>query len=109
MRTEEIQSGMRLARDVHDPHGQILIRAGIVLGERQIQALKSWGVAEVVIVPDEDTAESGICDPKAIDEIRRSIDTQFSLSNGDHPVIQALHALCLDRALARSQGSDYAS
>lgn len=102
MRLDEIQPGMRLARDVHDPHGQILIRAGIVLGERQIRALRSWGVTEVVIVRDEDTADSGIRDPKAIDEIRRLIDTQFSLSNRDHPVIQALHALCLSRALDRS-------
>ncbi|WP_236786197.1 hypothetical protein [Allochromatium tepidum] len=93
---------MRLAKDVHDPHGQILIRAGVVLGERQIRALRSWGVAEVAIVQDEDAVDSGIRDPEIIDEIRRSIDIQFSLSNRDHPVIQALQALCLSRALDRS-------
>ncbi|MCK7579030.1 MAG: hypothetical protein MZV65_27075 [Chromatiales bacterium] len=93
---------MRLARDVHDPHGQILIRAGVILGERQIRALRSWGVAEVAIVQDEDGTDSGIRDPRAIDEIRHAIDIQFSLSNRDHPMIRALHVLCLDRALDRS-------
>jgi hypothetical protein len=101
MRLAEIQPGMRLAKDVHDPHGQILIRAGVVLGERQIRALRSWGVTEVGIVQDEDRTDSTIRDPKAIAEIRRSIDIQFSLSNRDHPMIQALHALCLNRALDR--------
>jgi hypothetical protein len=72
MRLAEIQPGMRLAKDVHDPHGQILIRAGVVLGERQIRALRSWGVVEVGIVQDEDTADPAVRDPKAIDEIRRS-------------------------------------
>jgi len=101
MRLAEIQPGMRLAKDVHDPHGQILIRAGVVLGERQIRALRSWGVVEVGIAPDESATDSGGRDPKAIAEIRHSIDMQFSLSNRDHPVIQALRTLCLDRALDR--------
>ena len=102
MRLAEIQPGMRLAKDVHDPHGQILIRSGVVLGERQIRALRSWGVAEVAIAQDEGTADSAVRDPKAIAEIRHSIDIQFSLSNRDHPMIQALHTLCLNRALDRS-------
>lgn len=102
MRIDELQPGMRLAKDVHDPHGQILIRAEIVLGERQIRALKSWGVTEVVIAHSENAPAAQHRDPKTIEEIRRLIDTQFSLSNRDHPVIQALQALCLERALERS-------
>ncbi|QGU32131.1 hypothetical protein [Thermochromatium tepidum] len=104
MRLTEIQPGMRLAKDVHDPQGRILIRAGVVLSERQIRLLRSWAVADVCIARDEEAGDLGRRHPEISDELLRSIDTQFSLSNRDHPVIQALQAFCLSRMLERRQG-----
>ncbi|MBK1718965.1 hypothetical protein [Thiocystis violacea] len=101
MRIEDIQPGMRLAKDIHDPHGHILMRAGLAITERQIRAFKSWGIHEVEITSDEAPNPREIRDPKAIAEIHQLLDTQFSLSNLDHPTVQALHQLCLRRALGQ--------
>jgi hypothetical protein len=102
MRIEDIRPGMRLARDLHDPNGHVLIRAGVTITERQIKACKSWGIQEASIAPDESLPPREIQDPKVAAEIRQLVDNQFSLSNIDHPAVQMLRALCLQRALDQS-------
>lgn len=99
MRLEQIEPGMRLAKDVYDPHGTVLLRAGILISERHIRALTSWGIHEVTIAPDGDPAHTQ--PPPVAAEIRARLDTQFSLSNRDHPAVQALYDICLERALGR--------
>lgn len=95
----DIAPGMQLAKDVYDPNGNVLMRSGAVVTERLIKALRSWGIDEVAIEADTDDAASATLDPKAAAEIRALLDQQFSLSNRDHPVVQALYDLCLERAL----------
>ncbi len=99
MRIEDIRPAMRLAKDIHDPNGNVLIRAGVSITERHIKAFKSWGIHDIPICSDDGPPRSEVRDPKAIAEIRQLLDSQFSLSNLDHPVVQALHALCLQRIL----------
>ena len=101
MRIDAIQPGMRLAKDVFDPNGNVLIRAGVTITERQIKAFKSWGIQEVAVISDETTYPQEVKDPKAIAEIRQLIEQQFSLSNLDHPMIERLRDLCLKRALGQ--------
>ncbi len=102
MQLAGIQPGMRLAKDVYDPYGQILMRAGTVLNERQIRALRTWGIAKVAIAPAVPSPGSDLDQhPQRIAAICHLLDEQFSLSNHDHPAIQALYNLCLNRALER--------
>ncbi|NEV62969.1 hypothetical protein [Thiorhodococcus minor] len=99
MRLTDMAPGMRLAKDVYDPNGNVLMRSGTVVTERLVKALRSWGIDEVTIEADAEDAASAMLDPKTAAEIRALLDQQFSLSNRDHPVIQALYGLCLERAL----------
>lgn len=99
MRLEQVEPGMRLAKDIYDPHGIVLLRAGIQVSERQIRALKSWGILEVPIAPDGGPPPPP--PPAVAAEIRGMLDTQFSLSNLDHPAVRALYDICLERALGQ--------
>ncbi|NEX23122.1 hypothetical protein G3480_22955 [Thiorhodococcus mannitoliphagus] len=101
MRVEDMAPGMHLAKDIYDPNGNVLMRSGAEITERLIKALRSWGISEVAIKTAADEDPGMIRDPKAVAEIRALLDQQFSLSNRDHPMIQALYDLCLDRALGK--------
>lgn len=100
IKTAALQLGMRLAKEVYDPYGQLLMRAGTVLGERQIKALRTWGIEEVSVAVDPSPG-SALEHPEAVAAVCRLIDDRFSLSNLDHPAVQTLYALCLNRALER--------
>lgn len=54
--TEAIQSGQTLATAVHDRSGRLLIPAGMVLQDKQIRVLLSWGISTVEVVEDEQDA-----------------------------------------------------
>ena len=100
MRLDQVKVGMLLAKDLHDPNGAILIRAGVALTERHLKALKSWGIQHIAI----QLAEAGppslaTMDPAFIAEARAHLDLQFSLSNPDHPAVHALYEICLERTL----------
>lgn len=101
MRLEDLKPGMRLAKDIFDPNGNILMRAGAPVTDRLIRAFKSWGIGEAAIQSDPDGTDEPARDPSVAAEVRTLLDTQFSLSNRDHPVVQALYDLCLDRALGK--------
>lgn len=101
MRLEQVEPGMRLAKDVYDPHGTVLLRAGIQISERHIKAFKSWGIHEIPLEPEGGPPRPRTPDPAALAEIREMLDTQFSLSNLDHPAVRALYDICLERALGQ--------
>jgi hypothetical protein len=95
---DEIKPGMILGADVYDPNGLVLLRAGTTINERSIRALKCWGITEVPIsacdAQPTDTAERH----RSHQALREMLDTHFALSNLEHPAMQALYELCLERA-----------
>ncbi|TCT22336.1 hypothetical protein [Thiobaca trueperi] len=99
MQLDQIAVGMRLARDIHDPHGCLLVRAGVLITDRHLKAFKSWGIQDIAIASDETSTPIPSRDPAVVMELRELLDAQFSLSNPDHPAVQALYQICLERAL----------
>lgn len=45
----DLKAGMALAQDVLNKHGNILLKQGDILTEKQIMILKSWGITETDI------------------------------------------------------------
>lgn len=45
----DLKTGMALAQDVLNKHGNILLKQGNILTEKQILILKSWGITETDI------------------------------------------------------------
>jgi hypothetical protein len=101
MRLDQVTAGMELSKDVYDPNGGILMRAGVQLTERHIKAFKSWGIQEISIRSTA-SAPPDAPDPATATEMRELLDARFGLSNLDHPAVQALYQICLERALDRS-------
>jgi hypothetical protein len=46
---DSLAPGMVLAQDAYTFKRQLLLRAGTILGERHIETIQAWGVAEVEI------------------------------------------------------------
>ncbi|MGM0553875.1 MAG: hypothetical protein ACQETK_08800 [Pseudomonadota bacterium] len=57
---QEVRSGQTLASAVHDRSGRLLIPAGMVIQDKQLRVLQSWGISEIEIV---DEAEPSANDP----------------------------------------------
>ncbi|EXJ15865.1 hypothetical protein [Imhoffiella purpurea] len=101
MRLDDITTGMLLAKDVCDPNGNPLIRAGTIVTGRHIRALKSWGIGEIAIQSDAPPPAMAPRDPAELAELKAMLDVQFSLSNPEHPAMRALYDICLERALSQ--------
>jgi hypothetical protein len=95
---DQVQPGMSLGADIYDPNGLILLRAGAIIDQRSIRALKCWGIAEVPVSDGENCAADTQEQHRAHQALREMLDARFALSNLEHPVMQALYALCLERA-----------
>ncbi|MEW9123543.1 MAG: HD-GYP domain-containing protein [Thermotaleaceae bacterium] len=69
LRVDYIKPGMKLARNVYDAEGQILLSAGLPFKKNYAQKLKNSGIQEIYVI-----AEDGICCDNAqhtINEISR--------------------------------------
>ncbi|ADC71778.1 conserved hypothetical protein [Thioalkalivibrio sp. K90mix] len=49
---EDVRSGHTLATAVHDRSGRLLIPAGMVLQDKQIRVLLSWGITAVEVLEE---------------------------------------------------------
>ncbi|TVR53285.1 MAG: hypothetical protein EA425_03625 [Puniceicoccaceae bacterium] len=105
LKTEELEPGMVLEREVVNLDGQILFASGATLNDRQISILKSWGVDRVQIeggqsrdLPlDQQFSES------VLEEAGRTVDFLFQHTDPKHPIIQDLRHICLKRKATKLQ------
>ena len=58
VKSEELQPGMVVARDVKNIDGMLLAPSGCELSERQINILQAWGVTEVEVEAGEEMAKA---------------------------------------------------
>ena len=58
VKSEELQPGMVVARDVKNIDGMLLVPSGCELSERQIGVLQAWGVTDLEIEASEEQAKA---------------------------------------------------
>jgi hypothetical protein len=58
VKSEQLQPGMVISRDVKNIDGTLLLPSGCELSERHIDILLTWGVAEVEVEASEEMAQS---------------------------------------------------
>ena len=49
---DEVETGAKLAADVADRQGRVLLKSGVTLNQNNIRTLQAWGVLEVEIEGD---------------------------------------------------------
>ena len=90
--TNELETGMKLARKVENDKGMVLLPEGIELTEAHIGRLKKWGIEEIFVEgEDEDGgADQVVGDLKMDDAFLSVLDHKFELVKDD-PIMQGVY------------------
>jgi hypothetical protein len=95
--------GMKLAADVRDHNGRILLASGTTLEEKHFRVFKMWGIRNVPIEESGDTAPEGetapAADPEKIRKIEEELAIIFRHTNRENPVVQSLYRLAMHKRM----------
>ena len=98
----DILPGMRLDADVRNDRGQLLMKAGIKLGAKEIEMLKSWGVTEANIhgVDQETLFQQSLqgVEQQVVDEVKAGVEKRFSKVK-ENKVIQEIKRIAMKQKL----------
>lgn len=103
MGLNELKPGMRLAQDLRDPVGRLLVGKGAELTAQHLKILKTWGIEEAQIEQavslDEKTAPEELYQitNDILDRAARVIRLRFSRTNLDQEVVSHLFHICTVR------------
>lgn len=87
---------MILTADVLDQRGRLLVPSGKELSEKHVRALPAWGVTRLEVEGD-DLETSTEVESWAMEQAEAELDSLFSRVNREHPLIAALHPICVAR------------
>lgn len=110
VRVEQLRSGMRLAQDVINFSGQVLLYKGNPLQPKDIKNFKAWGIIEVVVesssLNSSNAFDNNQVDAKLLVEAKNEISSLFQHSNISHPVISELMRLSTLNKLKQKPGME---
>ncbi len=110
LRLDQLAPGMKLAQDVVNFSGQVLLYTGIPLQPKDIKNFKAWGILEVVVenssVDSSLSLENNRIDAKLLVEAQSEISDLFRHSNLSHPVISELMRLSTLNKLKQKPGME---
>lgn len=110
VRLEQLSSGMRLAQDVINFSGQVLLYKGNPLQPKDIKNFKAWGIIEVVVESSSlnfsKSLDNNQVDAKLLAEAKKEISSLFQHSNISHPVISELMRLSTLNRLKKKPGME---
>lgn len=93
IKVHELEAGMELASDVHDPNGRFLIGEGCVLSEKHLKALQAWGVLSVDIAGVEggESKLSQQLSPEILEKLRAEVAMRFRTGFEKQAFMQELY------------------
>lgn len=105
VKSEALQPGMVVARDVKNIDGMLLVPASCELSERQINILQAWGVAEVEVEADHELANAhdplAQLPPETLVKITAELRARFWKPDDFGPVPAEIYRLMLLRQANR--------
>ena len=102
-----LKPGMKLAGDVTERSGRVLLKAEIEITEKHLSILKKWGVTEVDAIgtaEDSPVEEVHPIDPSILREAEVKAEALFRHTDRKHPAICELLRLCSLRIARRELG-----
>jgi len=113
MHIDDIQPGMKLAADVKDQTGRILLTAGHEVTERHVKIFRMWGVIEADIEGvDRDeisVVASAPVDSTMVGDVQNQARSRFRHADLEHPAVKELYRLYTERmAPPDTEGGDRA-
>ncbi len=110
IRLEQLTPGMKLAQDVVNFSGQVLLYKGNPLQPKDIKNFKAWGVLEVVVesssLNSSNSLSNNQIDGKLLVEAQNEMSNLFRHSNLSHPVISELMRLSTLNKLKQKPGME---
>ena len=110
LRLDQIRPGMKLAQDVVNFSGQVLLYKGSPLQPKDIKNFKAWGILEVAIqnvLKDSSLPlDNNRIDTNLLVEAQSEISNLFRYSNLSHPVISELLRLSTLNKLKQKPGME---
>lgn len=112
IKIHEVEAGMALASDVHDPNGRFLLGEGCELSEKHIKALQAWGVLSVEI-DGVDSVESKLTQQvsaEVLEKLRSQVRARFREGFEGQPFMNELFTEVVNHEcqLLINRGSDAA-
>jgi hypothetical protein len=105
VKSEQLQPGMVISRDVKNIDGMLLLPSGCELSERHIDILMTWGVAEIEIEASEEMAQShdplAQLPPEVLAQLTSSLRARFWKPDDFGPVPAEIFKLMLLRQARR--------
>jgi len=110
VRLEQLRPGMRLAQDVVNFSGQVLLYKGNPLQPKDIKNFKAWGIIEIAVesspVSSSNSLNNNRVDTNLLVEAQNEISNLFRHSNLSHPVIAELMRLSTLNKLKQKPGME---
>ena len=106
VKSEELQPGMVVAREVKNLDGMLLAPSGCQLSERQIGILQTWGIAEIEIEntgeAQGDTDPLSLLPPGKLEQITAELKARFWQADTLSPLQLEIYNLMLYRQARRA-------
>ncbi len=110
LRQDQLRPGMKLAMDVINFSGQVLLYKGNPLQPKDIKNFKAWGILEVAVedssVDSAAPLDNNKIDAKLLMEAQSEVSNLFRHSNLSHPVISELMRLSTLGKLKKKPGME---
>jgi hypothetical protein len=110
---EQLTPGMKLAQDVINFSGQVLLYKGNPLQSKDIKNFKAWGIVEAAVENSSlkfqnssNSLNNNKIDAKVLKEAQNEISNLFQYSNISHPVISELMRLSTLSKLKQKPGME---
>lgn len=101
---DDLKTGMKLATDLMDPGGRLLLPAETELTDRHLRYFQMWGVSDADIVGDDSAGSPGeelLSDPAIVAEAEARMKSLFRHADTTHPVESQILQHCLAREIRR--------
>ena len=94
---KDIQEGMELEEDIVNFNGVVLLKAGSILSEKHLTAIRAWGITEANIKGIEKDAleEQSLekVDPATVTKIDQNLKKLFKKTDLEDPIIDEIYRL----------------
>ncbi len=104
VRIEKLKAGMRIAEDVRDVKGRLLLPKGKPIGPEHRRIFKIWGITQVEIagIPDNgDKAPEPRIDPVWMETVGRETEQIFCRTDREHPAVKEIFTQAVNYRSAR--------
>ena len=107
----ELKPGMVVLSEVSNKHGNVLLKKGESLTEKNIVLLKSWGITEIDIATldgrHSDAEDNAVLSPETVESIEKEVRGMFPEFE-DNPFMEKLYGIVkknkINAAIERNLG-----